>query len=192
MTTTSINAVGFCAHYSKQGDWAFQRALALARNRDLQMNIFHFVQDPYEQDTQEARNLSKKDLDRIVVEREKELRLYYDDKLGDWLKAGFRLCEDNGWTELHRCICNREFQVLILPYPNYGSKFAGRLLTSFANAMTCPTILVGPTRPDEVYLNSPAVLMADKLLVTDTAWSSVEAPSAAQGEIANQNAKGLD
>ena len=47
MTTTAIHAVGFCAHYSRQGDWAFQLALNMARAENLQLNIFHFFSDPY-------------------------------------------------------------------------------------------------------------------------------------------------
>ena len=31
MTMTGVYAVGFCAHYSPQGDWAFNFALSLAQ-----------------------------------------------------------------------------------------------------------------------------------------------------------------
>jgi len=174
MTTTSLNAVGFCAHYSRQGDWAFRYALHLARRQDLQLNIFHFLRDPYGKEEFTADRLSAEDRERLAIGREKELRLYYDDRLGSYLKAGFRLCEDNGWTELHRCLCNREFQVLVLAYPEYEAQFVGKPLTRFAHSFVCPVVLVGPDHPDQFTLNNPAVLLSETLHLGNAKWSRLE------------------
>lgn len=175
MTTTAVHAVGFCAHYSPQGDWAFRFALQMARTQNLQLNIFHFVQDPYRKKENAEASIQVANRDQLIVDREKELRFYYDEKLGDYLNAGFRLCEDNGWTELHRCMCKREFQVLVLAFPSYDAQFAGRPLTEFAYAFACPVVLVGPDRPGEVYLNSPAALLADRLPLEGVRWSRLGA-----------------
>jgi hypothetical protein len=174
MTTTTIHSVGFCAHYSKSGDWAFNFALKLARNHDLQLDIFHFLKDPYLKEEGVLETLSSSDRERLIIARERELRFYYDEKLGDYLRAGFRLCEDNGWKELHRCLCRREFQVLVLAFPSYGAEFAGRPLVSFAYGFACPVVLVGPTHPEELCLNRPAALLADQLSLGDAPWTRLD------------------
>ena len=45
------------------------------------------------------------------------MRLYYDDLAGEYLEIGFRLCFDNTWRELHRCLAGQEFQLLVLGQP---------------------------------------------------------------------------
>ena len=172
MTTTAIHSVGFCACYSTQGDWAFDYALRLAQTHDLRLNIFHFLADPYDSGAK-ATGSSSAERNSLIIEREKKMRLYYDTRLGDYLNAGFRLCEDNEWTELHRCLCKREFDVLVLGYPSYGASFGGRSLTEFAHRFVCPVVLVGPRSPHEYHLNSPAALQADKLGLADADWCRV-------------------
>jgi hypothetical protein len=162
MVMTTINAVGFCAHYSRQGDWAFDYALRLSRFHHVQLNVFHFLTDPYEARAQ-AVELSDSVRARLAVEREKELRFYYDQRAGDYLDVGFRLCEHAEWVELHRCLLVREFQVLVLGHIGKGATFGHRPIEQFAQAFVCPVVLVGPDRPDEFLLNSGAQLIADKL-----------------------------
>ncbi len=180
MTTPAFKAVGLCAHYSPQGDWAFRFALDLARSQRVQLNIFHFLADPYAEEEAAATGLAEPEREQAVIERERELRFYYEDKLGDYLEAGFRLCEGEGWTELHHCMCKQEFQLLVLPYPSDDAHFAGRPLTAFASAFACPVVLVGPTRPDEYHLNSPAVFLADKLPLGGSRWSPLDASGRAE------------
>ena len=48
MTIPTFNAVGFCANYSKQGDWAFDFALQISQTHKVQLNVFHFLKDPYD------------------------------------------------------------------------------------------------------------------------------------------------
>ena len=173
MAIPAIEAVGFCAHYSRPGDWAFEFAVQLARQHQKRLNIFHFVADPYDPLDDGPAGLSTQQYSKFLIEREKELRLYYDDRLGDYLEAGFRLCEDNEWTELHRCLCKREFQVLVLGFPQPAAVFAGRPIREFAISFACPLILVGPSSRDEVYLNSPAGLLADRFGLAEGQWQRV-------------------
>lgn len=173
MTTTRIDAIGYCAHYSPQGDWAFEFALALSRARSLRLNIFHFLADPYDPDAAKEIPPDADSRERRIIEREREMRLYYDPKLGDYVDVGFRLCEDRGWLELHRCLSKREFQVLVLARPDYGVNFAGKPLEEFADSFLCPVVLIGPSSPTEFRLNSQARLIAERLgLPTrlDPAW----------------------
>jgi hypothetical protein len=173
MTTTAIDNVGFCAHYSPQGDWAFDFALALARRHRRQLNIFHFLSDPYAAVYQGLDSLSPLARKQVLIDRERQLRFYYDTRLGDYLEAGFRVCEDEEWTELHRCLCKREFQVLILGVPSGDAVFGGRPIGDFARSFVCPVVLVGPDRPEEIHLNEPAALLEDALGLERSRWSRV-------------------
>jgi hypothetical protein len=163
MTIPTLNAVGFCAHYSPAGDWAFDYALGLSKRHGIQLNVFHFLVDPYDPDATPPRHLSRIELEALAVEKERELRLYYDDRAGDYLEVGFRLCEDNEWVELHRCLVEREFQILVLGYPGRDATFGRWPIEQFAERFACPVVLVGPTHPGELHLNSPAALVTDRL-----------------------------
>lgn len=174
MTTTAIHTVGFCASYSQQGDWAFDFALDLARRERRQLNIFHFLVDPYTVGSAPPARLTAAEQARLCIDREKELRFYYEERLGDYLEAGFRLCEDDEWTELHRCLCKRDFQVLVLGLPRYDATFGGKPLADFVNAFVCPAVVVGPTRKDEIYLNGPATMLADPLGLGAGRWKRID------------------
>jgi len=165
MTVLSVDAVGFCAHYSEVGDWAFDFALALSRRWSAPLKVFHFLSDPYNPDDHTAEELSTHERAKLAVQRERELRLYYDERAGDYLEVGFRLCEDPEWTELHRCLLIREFQVLVLGYVTPAATFAGRPIEDFAAAFVAPVALVGPTNRHELHVNPQAALLSDKLVV---------------------------
>jgi hypothetical protein len=163
MTTVSLNAVGFCAHYSRQGDWAFNYALQLSSQKSLHLNVFHFLADPYDPNDTTGKGLAYQERERLAIEKERELRLYYDELAGDYLEVGFRLCEDNEWTELHRCLLKKEFQVLVLGFVRTDAMFGGKPILEFANAFVSPVVLVGPNSPNEFYLNAAAALVSEKL-----------------------------
>ena len=174
MTMPGLNAVGFCAHFSPQGDWAFDYALSLARRCGIRLNVFHFLADPYDPADAPPTHLSGADRRELIVARERELRMYYDERAGDYLEVGFRLCEDNEWTELHRCLLIREFQVLVLGYVRKEATFAGKPIEEFADSFVCPVVLVGPGDPQRFYLNGPAALISDKLGLPEGSWTKIE------------------
>lgn len=174
MAIPTLNAVGFCAHYSDQGDWAFDYALQLSRLHKIRLNVFHFLSDPYNPDDKSIDSTSGEERAQLAIERERELRLYYDKRAGDYLEVGFRLCEHAEWVELHRCLVVREFQVLVLGYVGSVANFGRRSLEEFAESFICPIVLVGPNRPDEFRLNSRASLIADKLGLRNKAWRPLE------------------
>ncbi len=171
MTTVSINSVGLCAHFSEQGDWAFDWALDLARRRGAQLNIFHFLADPFDPSDRADLSLTLAARAELAFARERELRFRYEERLGDFLDVGFRLCDDHEWRELHRCLTRREFQVLFLPWPRLGSSFGGKLLEEFVHAFVCPVVAVGPASRTTLSLNLPAVQVADQLGLAVDAWS---------------------
>jgi hypothetical protein len=163
MTTVSIDSVGLCAHYSPPGDWAFDLALRIARRRGVRLNVFYFLTDPFDPEARARQTPSRDELIQMIVDRERELRMYFDERAGDYLDVGFRLCEDTEWRELHRCLIKREFQVLVLPYPHSRAHFGGRPLIDFVEDFGCPAIVVGPDAPDRLYLNLPARLITEQL-----------------------------
>ena len=174
MTLPRLNAVGFCAHYSLEGDWAFDYALSLSRWHGIRLNVFHFLVDPYDPADLPPAYLSRKDRLRQIVERERELRMYYDSRAGDYLEVGFRLCEDNEWTELHRCLLLREFQVLVLGYVGPQAAFAGKPIEEFADSFVCPVILIGPDSPQQFHLNRPAALHPGRFGLPAGCWQKIE------------------
>jgi len=178
MAIPTFNAVGFCAHYSKQGDWAFDYALRLSQIHQIQLNVFHFLSDPYNAADDSVESLSETERAKLAIEREKELRLYYDKRAGDYLDVGFRLCEHAEWVELHRCLLVREFQVLVLGYVSGEAHFGKKPIEEFAESFICPVVLVGPDRQDRYHLNSRAVLIADSLGLDKEGWSSIKSISA--------------
>ena len=177
MTIARIKAVGFCAHYSRQGDWAFDYARRLAQKHGLQLNVFHFLDDPYAEQEQPSPLYSRQDLARIAFEKERELRMYYDERAGDFVDVGFRLCFDDSWRELHRCLHEREFQVLVLGKPSHEARFCKESIETFADTFISPVVLVGPDRPDEFRLNSRAALMIDRFDIPEERRGAVEIPT---------------
>ena len=82
-----MHGVGFCAIFSKQGDWAFDYALSLARKHNTKLNIFHFLESPYTLRRDVVFVDAKKEKTAVVTpeliaEKDKELRVQYDDRLG--------------------------------------------------------------------------------------------------------------
>jgi hypothetical protein len=171
MAIPTFNAVGFCAHYSKQGDWAFDFALKLSQEHNVQLNVFHFLKDPYDPDYTKPKHLSRSELDKMIIEEEKKLRLYYDKRAGEYLNIGFRECCEDSWTELHRCLKISEFQLLILGYTKKGAVFVRKPIEEFANDFISPVILVGPKYFDQICLNNQAALLSYELGIPEAKYT---------------------
>jgi hypothetical protein len=174
MAIPRLNAIGFCAHYSEEGDWAFDYALSLARSRRIRLNVFHFLADPYDPEAEPPKLTSREELNRVLSARERELRMYYEDRAGDYLDVGFRLCEDNEWLELHRCLVDDEFQALILGYVGREATFSGKPIEEFASSFICPVVLVGPDISIQFHVNEPAALISHKLGFAEDSWEEIQ------------------
>ncbi len=174
MAIPTFNAVGFCAHFSKQGDWAFDVALKISKTHDKTLNVFRFLIDPFDPNDIRVQKLSRQELEKLAIKEEKDLRLYYDRRAGEYLDVGFRICYNDSWTELHRCLLVREFQLLVLAYPRKGVTFAHRPIEEFANGFISPVVLVGPDSPDQFLLNSRAALLTATLGLSQENWKGVK------------------
>ncbi|MDY6863809.1 MAG: universal stress protein [Thermodesulfobacteriota bacterium] len=173
-----MKAIGLCSYFSKQGDWAFELAFRIARNKNLQLNIFHFLESPFRFRREYVyKDESKEELvhvaPELIVKKERELREYYEDKLGDFVDVGFRICERNEIFEVKKCLFRKEYDVLIMGYHDIGAHFGGEPVEKFANEIKVATILVGPQKPDSYYLNDRAVPLADELGLPKGSWKRI-------------------
>ena len=175
-----MKAIGLCSHYSRQGDWAFHYALTLARAHDIQLNIFHWLDSPFRFRRDFVYADDKKEelvrvTDELIAKKELELREFYDSWLGDFVKVGFRLCEGNEGAELHRCLHRKEYDVLVVGYPEQRTDFGGEPIEKFASQFRTPVIMVGPDKPNSYHLNQRAVEILDQLGIKEEDWTLIEA-----------------
>jgi hypothetical protein len=179
MTVQNLNGIGFCARLDTVGDWAFHVALSLARQHGVVLNVFFFPEPCGEAHPPHGRRGELLDLnDKAKVELEKKVRLYSEDRLADFLEVGFRLCEGDEEPELRRClIMRRDYDLLVLPYPSRAHRFGDRTIEEFAQTMPCPTILVGPTRENQLFVNSPARIWMESLGLQGADWQEISFPS---------------
>lgn len=174
MTKARLNGIGYCARMSEVGDWAFEFALALARRHDIKLDIFFFPTSPCdEHETRGRRGELLKLSQRDEIEVEKEVRLYYDERLGDYLNVGFRLCLGDEVPALKRCLFDREYDVLVVAYEKRLCPFGEQPIEVFVEQMQCPVILIGPESQDEIYLNSPATMWTKELGLNGKDWKFI-------------------
>jgi hypothetical protein len=160
---------------TRSGDWAFNYALDLAVEHDVRLDIFFF---PTPTSSPHASRGRRGELAELSEERkvqvEKDVRLYYDRILGDFVNVGFRLCEGDEDPELRRCLLVRkEYDVLVLAYEGYRCMFGTRTIEEFAESLPCPTVLVGPDKPDRFAVNTPARMWIDRLGLAGSDWHPV-------------------
>jgi len=172
--------VGLCAVFSRQGDWAFDYALGLARHHETKLNIFHFLESPYAL----RRDIVFQDEDRkntarvtpdLIAQRDQDMREMFDDRLGDYSEVGFRLCEGNNEWELKKCFKKGQYEVLIIGYNQKHADFGGTTtIEEFAAKFKAPVVLVGPDAPDSFFVNDHAVGRVADLMLPDGKWNRIE------------------
>ena len=158
-------------------------ALGLARSRPAILNVFSFVESPYEAPQDLApRQAPARDVDdRTLIQMDRKLREYYDERLGDFLEVGFRVCESGRHNlELRHCLKRKEYQLLIVPYLAYGATFGNMPLEEFAYRFNAPVLLVGPERADQYHLNPPAQVIAGTIDLLSAGWTAIPEPSGFQ------------
>lgn len=172
MTVKRLSGIGYCARLSRAGDWAFEFALHLAQRYDVRLNIFFFPDPPCKPHAARGRHGERVWISEVEkIEMERRVRLYYDERLGDFLNVGFRLCEGDEEPELLRCLLIRkDYDILVLAYEHRGCRFGARPIEEFAERMACPTVLVGPGQSDEYHVNAPARLWTETLGLENGEW----------------------
>lgn len=169
MTVQAIRGVGYCARMTRSGDWAFDFSLDLAERFDVRLDIFFFPTPPSRPHPSRGRHGELAEFpDDEKIQMEKEVRLYYDQVLGNFVNVGFRLCEGDEDPELRRCLLVRkEYDVLVLAYEGFLSKFGTKTIEEFVESMPCPIVLVGPERPTQFFVNTPAGVWVERLGLAD-------------------------
>ena len=179
MPRARLKAVGFCAWMNEVGDRAFEYALGLARRHRAQFDVFIFPCYPCLPHDSRGRAGELFDMsEEEMIEAEKQVRLYYDEKLGDYLDAGYRLCLGDEAPELRRCLFDRQYDILVLPYEKEGGMFGERTVEEFAHRMQAPVVLVGSVGGTEIHINRPARLWVSELGLDDRAWADLPLPVA--------------
>src|SRR5271157_4724646 len=179
----SMKGIGLCALFSCQGDWAFDYALALARHHNTRLNIFHFLESPYtfSRDVvfvDEKKEETTKVTPEFISKKDKELRETYDERLGDYVDVGFRLCEGADEWELKKCFRKGEYDILVIGYEKHGAKFGGTTtIEDFALDFKAPVVLVGPDFPDTLFLNQGSAERVNDLIISGKQWKVLGAES---------------
>jgi hypothetical protein len=176
-----MNGIGLCAIFSRQGDWAFDYALRLARKHKTRLNIFHFLESPY----MLRRDVVFVDAEKtktavvtpeFIAEKDKELRFTYDERLGDYPDVGFRLCEGVDEVELRKCFRKGEYEVLVIGYQGKEAGFGGTTtIEKFAAHFKGPVVLVGPDIPHQFFINQQAKAMLSELDLPADKWQLLAA-----------------
>jgi len=174
-----MQGVGLAAFFSQQGDWAFDYALSLARRHKTKLNVFQFLESPYALRRDIVFVDAKKEdtapvTPELIAEKDKELRMTYDDRLGDYEDVGFRLCEGSDEWELKKCFKRGDYEVLVIGYQEKGADFGGTTtIEEFASRFHAPLILVGPDTPDQFFINEKAKDFLDQLDIPDGKWEYI-------------------
>jgi len=178
-----MNGVGLCAIFSRQGDWAFDYALSLARHYKTKLNVFHFLESPY----MLRRDVVFVDAEKtktatvtpdFIATKDREMRETYEDRLGDYVEVGFRLCEGNDEWELRKCFKKGDYEVLVIGYKEKGAPFGGTTtIEEFAGKFKGPVVLVGPDAGDSYCINEVAEARVGDLLLPEGKWKRIEVPT---------------
>src|SRR5690606_38587424 len=101
----------------------------------------------------------------LITKLEKQLRMYYDPKLGDFTNAAFKLCEGQYQVELVRCFRKHLLDLVVMGYQPSGEESGpGNLpLEEFAKKLSYPLIIAGRDGPGTYLLNRKALEWLDKL-----------------------------
>jgi hypothetical protein len=183
MTTPRVEKIALVSHFSEVGDWAFDAALQMARARETAINIYYFLESPFEI----SHDVAPADIEvpaydeQTLVAKEREVREYFEDRLGDFVQVGFRVCPTGRHNlELRRCLLRREYQLLIIPYLSPDVGFGNMSLQEFAYRFAAPVMLVGPERPSEYRFNPFAGVVHGSDHLVYGPWQAINAPTELQ------------
>ncbi|MBN1608757.1 MAG: hypothetical protein JW940_19170 [Polyangiaceae bacterium] len=183
MTVPKIERIGLVYDFSEQGDWALSAALQLGRAREATLNVYHFLESPYEVplDVAPADLSAHRHEAAILVQKDRELREHLDDRLGDFENVRFRVCESGRHNkELRQCLLHREYQLLVIPYLREGVSFGNMPIEEFAYRYGAPVMLVGPQRESPVCLNPFAAAMDGAKTLGFESWRPIAEPAELQ------------
>ncbi|MBI5249062.1 MAG: universal stress protein [Desulfomonile tiedjei] len=175
-----MKGIGLRSSFCRQGDWAFDYALSLARHHNCKLNIFHFLESPYtlRRDVVFLDSEKKETVyvtPDFIAKKDQEMREKFDERLGDYIKVGFRLCEGNNEWELMKCFKKGDYEALVIGYDAKGADFGdATTIEEFSENFRGPVVLVGPDRPDFYHVNREAETRLYELLIPDGKWNRIK------------------
>jgi hypothetical protein len=177
-----MKTIGFCTHFSQSDAWAFDFALDLARQRNWQLNICHWLNSPYNLrrdivytslfDKGETQHISPS----MLTSLELKLRQYYEPKLCDFTQVGFKLCEGMYQVELSRCFRQNLLDLVVMGYQSASDQeISGEQpIEEFAQNLNYPLVIVGPQKVDQFRLNQSALAFFDEYGIPHDEWELIE------------------
>jgi hypothetical protein len=183
MTTPRIEKIALVSHFSEVGEWAFQAALRLGRAKETALNIYYFIESPFEVPGDVVpEDLPSTHVDEAsMVQTERRVREHFEDALGDFEEVGFRICATGRHNlELRRCLLRREYQLLIIPYLRRGVSFGNMPIEEFAYRFTAPVMLVGPDHSEQYHCNPFADVMHGSTHLVLGSWHPIAEPTSLQ------------
>jgi hypothetical protein len=115
------------------------------------------------------------------VNKERELREYFESHLGDFEEVRFRVCESGRHNkELRRCLVHHEYQLLIIPCLRDGVSFGNMPIEEFAFRFGAPVLLVGPDHESQFRLNPFASVLDGANTFGFGGWRPITEPEQLQ------------
>ena len=176
-----MKKIGLCTHFSETDEWAFNFALELVQKRAWQLTICHWLNSPYSlrrdlvypnlYEGGEPQPISPK----LLTKLERELRQYFEPKLGSFTDVAFKLCEGMYQVELARCFRQNLLDLVVIGYPPDDPATSNEQpLEEFAAHLNYPLVIVGPDEPDHFILNSAAQSWLDELQLPEGSWQAIK------------------
>jgi hypothetical protein len=177
-----MRTVGLCTHFTETDEWAFDYALELVRTKQLQLNICHWLESPYQVRRDQIYNdlFNHQNVVSVTPELlnklELNLREYYEPKLGNFTDVAFKLCEGSYQVELIRCLRQHLLDLVVMGYqqPSVATSSAEQPLELFALNLPYPVIVVGKDGPNTFLLNHKAAEIRDWLALPAGGWQVLE------------------
>jgi hypothetical protein len=157
-----MKGVAVLASFSRQGAWAFEFALALAKRHQTRLSVYRILESPHAVRREEVYVDDKKQktafvTHELLAQKEKELREAFIEELGDFQDVAFYTCEGDDEWELNKHFKRSDYEVLVCGYEAKGASFgATQSIEDFASRFRGPLVLVGPNTKDTYYLNGKA------------------------------------
>ena len=177
-----MKTIGLCTHFTANDEWAFDYAFKLARQRQLTLNICHWLESPYtlRRDLVYPEFAGQGEVvpvtPQILNQMEMQLRQYYQPKLADFTDAAFKLCEGSYQVELVRCFRQHLLDLVVMGYqpPQAETPSSEQPMTRFAQNLPHPVVIVGADGPNTFLLNAAAYALRARLDLPKDSWQLLD------------------
>lgn len=157
-----MKGVAVLASFSRQGEWAFEFALTLAKKHQTRLDIYSILASPHALRREEVYVDDKKQrtaivTPEIIAQKERELREAFAEELGDFTDVAYHVSEGDEEWELNKHFKRGAYDLLVVGYEGKGGNVgASQTIEDFASRYRGPLVLVGPGSRDSYFLNKKA------------------------------------